>query len=234
MSLSPNRQGQHNRTVQSRMQGRGQKGSDEWLRLVGSGSAQGSGLAPSPRSSGLRVTGAKGGNLGDGDHILDRPPPVSLLCCRQKTTRSRYFLDDIAAGSFAFQESRNTTDGGRGHEHRGRISIGTVPASRPHSPWFMTPVEGSVNGLIGRIGTVHDRIASGWTIGAQGSFISRIASRSARADRASGVSRGARVRACGRGSGAGRAASRVDQACPDGGGGHSSTESLICAPRTVA
>jgi hypothetical protein len=62
----------------------------------------------------------------------------------------------------------------------------------------------------------------------------RIASRSARTDRASGVSPGARVRACGRGSGAGRAASRVDQACPDRDGGHSSTESLICAPRTVA
>ena len=67
-----------------------------------------------------------------------------------------------------------------------------------------------------------------------GSFSSRIASHSTRTDRTSGVSPGARVRACGRGSRAGSVASRVDQACPDLGGGHSSTESLICAPRTVA
>ena len=45
---------------------------------------------------------------------------------------------------------------------------------------------------------------------------------------------GAQFRACRRGSRAGSVASRVDQACPDLGGGHSSTESLICAPRTVA
>ena len=113
------------------------------------------------------------------------------------------------------------------NQGRGRYS---GPASV--SPWIMPRGSGSVDGFIVRIGSVHD--GSGSMVGVQGSFSSWIAGRSARANRASRVSPGAQGPRLQARLPRGRAASRVDQACPDLGGGHSSTESLICAPRTVA
>ena len=91
----------------------------------------------------------------------------------------------------------------------------------------------AVNGFVSRIGTLHDEIASGSMVGGQGSFSSWIASRWQNRPRERDFP-GAHSALAGAAPCAGSVASRVDQACPDLACGHSSTESLICAPKTVA